>query len=285
MKNNDSTRSFSILPEIMNITFKEIVNELIDMIIDQIDSTHLLETLPNTSSSSNADTLVHLLSFDAYVAVQQAQVAIRKDPCIKQIKAIKYKREYLKIDDIKQGSSIKNYEELLAFIELFIHQFEHFSSINFCFTEQVPSIIVKFCKHEDLIKAANFFKNGKEFKIINIPINIDLDIVEKAIRNLLRGDTFYLRYPSKHYVDQKLQCRDIFFTAFSSSTCNNLKQTWSISIDSDVFHLIPAYFKKSDIEARNKYVGKFSGFSPYHTLAYIKDNLQDITNLKNVYRR
>ncbi|RIA87634.1 hypothetical protein C1645_739952 [Glomus cerebriforme] len=240
--------SSSIPKEIMDITFNEIV-----------------------------DSSIRPLSFDARVAIQRAQVAIKKDPCIKNIKAIRHKKEYLKsikaeesysnrsqhalsppleytydgfiaVEDIKLDSSIKNHEELLAFIELFMQQFDHFSSVNYCSTESVPSIIVKFSKHEGLVKAANYFKHGhhsgrmklipktyyrmgrdkvscREFKIINVPINVDLDIVEQAIRSVLKGESFYLRHPSKHVVDNRSGTKDIFFTAFSSTACNLLKQT------------------------------------------------------------
>ncbi|RIA97279.1 hypothetical protein C1645_814165 [Glomus cerebriforme] len=212
------------------------------------------------------------------------------------------------VEDIKSDSSINNHEELFAFIELFMRQFDHFSNVNYYSTESVPSVIVKFSKHEDLIKAANYFKHGhhtgrmklipktyyrmgrdkvsrREFKIINVPIDMDLLDVKQAIRSILKGDTFYLRHPFKYIIDKKSQSRDIFFTASSSFAYNLLKQTWSISIDKEVFRLTPAYFKKSDIELRNTHMGKFSGFSPTHDLAYIKDNLQDVTNLKNIYRR
>ncbi|RIA98598.1 hypothetical protein C1645_731492 [Glomus cerebriforme] len=212
---NVSTLSTSIPKEIMDITFNEIVDS------------------PN-----------HSLSFDTHVTVQKAQVAIKKNPYIKNIKAIKHKKEYLKsikaeesssnrsqhalsppleytydgfiiVEDIKLDSSIKNHEELLAFIELFMRQFDHFSSVNFCSTESVSSVIVKFSKHEGLVKTANYFKHGhhtermklisktyyrmgrdkvscREFKIINVLTDIDLDIVEQAIRSILKGETFYL---------------------------------------------------------------------------------------------
>src|SRR5581483_9566669 len=119
----------------------------------------------------------------------------------------------------------------------------------------------------------------REFKIINVLVNIELEVIEQAIRHLLKGETFYLRHPSKHIVDKKSNCKDILFTASSKYACNLLKQTWSIIIDKDVFRLAPAFFKKSDLENRNKFVGKFTGFSPSHDLSYIKDHLQDITNL------
>ncbi|RIA81724.1 hypothetical protein C1645_836539 [Glomus cerebriforme] len=269
-----SAHPISIPKEIMDITFNEIVNESIDMIIDQLDSTHLSTPLPNPlkdqlstryqallsstgildkshsftpshNSSSQIDTSICSLSFDARVAVQRAQVTIKKDSCIKNIKAIKHKKEYLKkytydgfivVEDIKSDSSINNHEELLAFIELFMRQIDHFTSVNYCSTESVPSVIVKFSKHEGLIKAANYFKHGhhtgrmklilktyyrigrdkvscREFKIINVPIDMDLLDVEQAIRSILK-----------------------------------------------------AYFKKSDIELRNTHVRKFSGFSPTHDL-------------------
>ncbi|RIA95693.1 hypothetical protein C1645_733902 [Glomus cerebriforme] len=339
------------------------------MIVDQLDSTHLSESCPiltkdqlstlyptqSTSTGvldkthsftpfhssptqiSQIDSSIRPLSFDAHVAVQRVQVAIKKNPSIKHIKAIRHKKEYLKsiksdesssnrsqhalsppleytydgfisVKDIKLDSSINNHEELLTFIELFMRQFNHFFSVHYCSTETVPSVIVKFSKHEGLIKAANFFKNGhhtgrmrlipktyyrmgrdkvscREFKIINVPNNIDLDTVEHAIRAILKGETFYLHHPSKHIIDAKSENKDIFFTASSNTVCNLLKQTWSISIEKDVFRLTPAYFKKSDVESRNSFVGKFSGFSPHHDLAYIKDNLQAVTDLKNVYRR
>ncbi|RIA96640.1 hypothetical protein C1645_733130 [Glomus cerebriforme] len=265
-KDNDLAQSISIPLEIMDITFNEIVNESIDMIIDQLDSTHLSEALPNIMpdqtitrysptlsstgildkshsftpspvASPNADSPVRPLFFDTRVAVQQAQVAIRKDPCIKHIKAIKHKKEYLKSIKAEEAFTNRSQHALSPPLE---YTYDGYIS--------VPSVIVKFCKHEGLIKAANYFKNGnyngriklipktyyrmgrdkvscREFKIINVPIDIDLDIVEKAIRNLLKGETFYLRHPAKHIVDNKSHCRDIFFTASSSSTCNNLKLT------------------------------------------------------------
>ncbi|RIA87192.1 hypothetical protein C1645_828118 [Glomus cerebriforme] len=120
---------------------------------------------------------------------------------------------FIAVKDIKLDSSIKNHKELLTFIELFMRQFDHFSSVNYCSTESVPSVIVKFSKHEGLVKAANFFKYGhhtgrmklipktyyrigrdkvscREFKIINVPFNIELDTVEQAIRYLLKGKPF-----------------------------------------------------------------------------------------------
>ncbi|RIA92736.1 hypothetical protein C1645_820240 [Glomus cerebriforme] len=168
----------SIPKEIMDITFNEIVSELIDMIINQLDFTHLSEPNPNLTKDqlstrylpsstsigvldkshsftpsntpiSQDDSLIHTLSFDANVVVQRVQVAIKKDLCIKAIKAIRHKKEYLKsikadesssncsqhalspsleytydgfrtVDDIKLDSSIQNHEELLAFTELFM---------------------------------------------------------------------------------------------------------------------------------------------------------------------
>ncbi|RIA91124.1 hypothetical protein C1645_822430 [Glomus cerebriforme] len=122
--------------KIMNITFNEIVSESIDMIIDQLDSTHLSEpnhnltkdqlfnryspfststgildkshsfTLSNTPISQD-DSLIHTLSFDTNVAIQKAQVAIKKDLCIKAIKAIRHKKEYLK--SIKADESSSDY--------------------------------------------------------------------------------------------------------------------------------------------------------------------------------
>ncbi|RIA89275.1 hypothetical protein C1645_825102 [Glomus cerebriforme] len=309
-----SAHPILILKEIMDITFNEIVNESINMIVDQLDFTHLSTPLPNPlkdqlstryqtplsstgvldkshsftpshNSSLQIDTSIRPLSFDARVAVQRAQVAIKKDQCIKNIKAIKHKKEYLKsikaeesssnrsqhalsppleyiydgfivVENIKSDSSINNHEELIAFIELFMRQFDHFTSVNYCSTESVPSVIVKFSKHEGLIKAANYFKHGhhtgrmklipktyyrmgrdkvscREFKIINVPIDMDLLDVEQAIRSILKGDTFYLRHTSKHIIDKKSQSRDIFFTSSSSFACNLLKQTWSISIDKE----------------------------------------------------
>ncbi|RIA81888.1 hypothetical protein C1645_836240 [Glomus cerebriforme] len=117
--------SISIPQEIMDITFNEIVHELINMIVDQLDSAHLFPALHNTptdqlsihylaplsstdvldkshsfissqNSTSQVESSIHPLSFDTCVAVQMAQVAIKKDPNIKHIKAVKHKREYLK---------------------------------------------------------------------------------------------------------------------------------------------------------------------------------------------
>ncbi|RIA92282.1 hypothetical protein C1645_820881 [Glomus cerebriforme] len=130
----DNDLPISIPQEILNITFNEIVNKLIDMIIDQLDSTHLSSTLYNPTtdqlstrylaplsstgvldkshsftasqnSSSQVDSSIHPLSFDTRIAIQRAQVAIKKDPCIKNIKAIKHKREYLKSIKAEESSS------------------------------------------------------------------------------------------------------------------------------------------------------------------------------------
>ncbi|RIA87360.1 hypothetical protein C1645_740196 [Glomus cerebriforme] len=43
----DNALQISIPQEILDITFNEIVNESIDMIVDQLDSTHLSSSLPN----------------------------------------------------------------------------------------------------------------------------------------------------------------------------------------------------------------------------------------------
>ncbi|RIA79601.1 hypothetical protein C1645_745807 [Glomus cerebriforme] len=90
-----------ISKEIMDITFNEIISESIDMIVDQLDSTHLSESNPNltpdqlsaryspssTSTGgldkahsftpsntpiSQIDSSIHPLSFDANVAIQRA---------------------------------------------------------------------------------------------------------------------------------------------------------------------------------------------------------------------
>ncbi|RIA81302.1 hypothetical protein C1645_837220 [Glomus cerebriforme] len=323
--------------EIIDLTFNEIVEESIDMIVSTgiLDKKHSFtpcnaETLSDTSKFSS-------LSFETRVVVQRTQVALKQDPNIKKIKAIKHKREYLKsvkaeehltnrsqhalslpidytydgfitVEDIKQESHIQNTEELLAFTELCIRQFEHFVSINFCSTEEVPSVIVKFSKHEGLVKAANYFKNGDyagrmklipktyyhmgqdkvsccEFKILNLPPDTDLGLVEQAIRNVLKGEPFYLRHPLRHTVNSKKTSLDVFFTVSNSSACNLLKHTWSIAISDQIYRLTPAYFKKTDLKTRNHFVGKFSGFTLQYILPYIKDQLQDITNLKNLYRR
>ncbi|RIA80815.1 hypothetical protein C1645_838019 [Glomus cerebriforme] len=47
-EDNNIKQSFSIPSEIMNITFNKIINKSIDMIVDQLDSTHLTDSLPNT---------------------------------------------------------------------------------------------------------------------------------------------------------------------------------------------------------------------------------------------
>ena len=106
----------------MDVTFNEIIEKFIDMIVNQLDSTHLSEPLHNTPTDqlhtrdpmllSTTNVLdkthsftpthpdptntvsahpLHPLSFDTRVAIQQVQVAIKKDPYIKKIKAIKYK--------------------------------------------------------------------------------------------------------------------------------------------------------------------------------------------------
>ncbi|RIA81775.1 hypothetical protein C1645_836402 [Glomus cerebriforme] len=255
---------------------------------EMVGPIEVVQPLVLTNMLIDVDSTIHLLFFNANVAIQRAQVTIKKNSCIKNIKAIKHKKEYLK--SIKAEESSSN------------------CSVNYCSTESVPSVIVKFSKHEGLVKAANYFKHDhhtgrmklitktyyrmgrdrvscREFKIINVSLEIDLDSVEQAIRFILKDKTFYLRHPSKHIFDKNSRSKDIFFTASSSTTCNLLKQTWFISIDKDVFRLTPTYFKKSDIELRNSHVEKFSGFSPNHNLAYIKDNVQNVTNLKNVYRR
>ncbi|RIA94474.1 hypothetical protein C1645_817968 [Glomus cerebriforme] len=126
--------SILITKEIMDITFNEIINKLINIIVDQLDSTHLSAILPNLptdqlstryltlissidildkshlftppqSSASQIDSSIRPLSFDTRVVIQKAQVVIKKDPCIKNIKTIKHKKEYLKSIKAEESSS------------------------------------------------------------------------------------------------------------------------------------------------------------------------------------
>ncbi|RIA79317.1 hypothetical protein C1645_840969 [Glomus cerebriforme] len=271
----------------MDITFNEIVSKSIDMIIDQLNSTHLSESSPISSNDqlstryspsststgvldkshsftpsntpySQVNSSLPSLSFDANVAVQRAQVTIKKDPCIKNIKAIRHKKEYLKSIKAEESSSNRSQHALSPPLE---YTYDGFISIkdinvNYCSSETVPSIIVKFSKHEGLVKAANYFKYGhhtgrmklipktyyrmgrdkmscREFKVINIPINVDLDILTK----------------------------------------NQTPRIYSLPLRVAVLAIYS-----------NRH-GKFSGFSPTHNLTYIKNHLQDITSLKNVYKR
>ncbi|RIA97140.1 hypothetical protein C1645_814369 [Glomus cerebriforme] len=111
--------------------------------------------------------------------------------------------KFVIVDDIKQDSSIHNPGKLLTYIELFMRQFEHFVSINYCSTKQLSSVIVKFSKYEGLVNAANLFKN-----------------VKHSIRTIFKGESFYLRHPSKYIVNSKKISLDIFFTVSSSHVCN-----------------------------------------------------------------
>ncbi|RIA98897.1 Endonuclease/exonuclease/phosphatase [Glomus cerebriforme] len=192
---------------------------------------------PHVPIDMLVDSSIHSLSFDTCVAIQRAQVTIKKDPCIKNIKVIKHKKEYLKSIKAEVSSSNRSQHTLSPPLEYTI-------TALFRRMKLIPKTYYRMGRDK---------VSCREFKIINVPFHIELDTIEQAIRYLLKGETFYLRHPSKHTVDQKA--------------------------------LLPAYFKKSDIKNRNKYVGKFTGFLPNYDLAYIKDHLQDVTNLKNVYRR
>ncbi|RIA88876.1 hypothetical protein C1645_825649 [Glomus cerebriforme] len=153
---NDFIIDYSILipKEIMDITFNEIISESIDMIVDQLDSTHLSEFSPNLTNDqlsarySPSSTSTGILD-KSHSFIPSNTPSSQKDPCIKNIKNIRHKKEYLKsikveesssnhsqhalspslkytydgfiaIDDIKLDSSIQNHEELLTFIELFM---------------------------------------------------------------------------------------------------------------------------------------------------------------------
>src|SRR6266480_3560451 len=42
---------------------------------------------------------------------------------------------------------------------------------------------------------------------------------------------------------------------------NTLKESWTIIIDNEFYRILPAFYKRSDIEKRNKWVAKFKGFN------------------------
>ncbi|RIA95954.1 hypothetical protein C1645_816103 [Glomus cerebriforme] len=244
-KGNGNNYTTSILQEIIDLTFNKIVEESIDMIVDQLDSTHLshLPYIPNNDIPTTC-----LLSPKVSTEILDKKHSFT--PC---------------------KSNAKTLSDTLKF-----------SSLSFeARVAEVPSVIVKFSKHEGLVKAANYFKNGdyagkmklisktyyrmgrdkvsyREFKILNLPPDTNLGLVEQAIRNVLKGEPFYLRHPSKHIVNYKKTSLDVFFTISNSSACNLLKRTWSIAISDQIYRLTPAYFKKTDLETRNHFIGKFS---------------------------
>ncbi|RIA97482.1 hypothetical protein C1645_814057 [Glomus cerebriforme] len=183
-EDNSIIQFFSVPSKIMNITFNEIINELINMIVDQLDSTYLSDPLSNIPMDQLSTQYLTPLSFTGVLDKSHSFILSNSTSTIvdsslrplffntpeetssnRSQHALSLPLEYtyngfLIVDDIKQDSSINNHEELLAFTELFIQKFEHFSSINYCSTKSVSSIIVKFSKHEGLIKAVNYFKNG-----------------------------------------------------------------------------------------------------------------------------
>ncbi|POG61924.1 hypothetical protein GLOIN_2v1785965 [Rhizophagus irregularis DAOM 181602=DAOM 197198] len=161
---------------------------------------------------------------------------------------------YIPINDINFYDS---FDDKFAFIELNVRNFSDYAGVEYNATDK--HIIIKnyaiggmrrmvrlfnhFFKDSNLkMKEKKYYTlhgqriSSREFKILEIPNNIDRTSIESSIRRLLHARQL-------------------------------LKNVWSIDIENYIYRLGPAHFKASDFDERKKHRGEFIGFGKEHTAA------------------
>jgi len=93
----------------------------------------------------------------------------------------------------------------------------------------------------------------KEFKLMNVPRTIKCKDLENALACILHHNSFCLGFPDEN--------NDITITVKHERAINILKDTWCINAENHLVQVALAYFQKSHLAQRNKYIGKFLGFS------------------------
>src|SRR5438034_4365355 len=122
------------------------------------------------------------------------------------------------------------------------------------------------------LKSKRYFKFGskwissREFKILNVPEDINKECIETAIRHIMHGQPFYVHHG-------RTLNNDVTFTLKNDHACNTLKNVWAININDNIFQLTPGFFQKSHLEYRNQYIRKFQGLTPKNNAANMMDIL------------
>jgi hypothetical protein len=190
----------------------------------------------------------------------------------------------------------------IIFIREYTKDYGGFISVEWDKESDKTKIIVKFNSYQALQSATKRFNriaakvysrmrltpktyykigskhiSSREFKILEVPIDMDKELIEQAIRKILKGQPFYVK--DKCFIKNK-----VLFTLKDENACNLLKDIWLIEINNDLYRLTLGYFQKSHIEQKNHFVGKFLGFVKDTKLSEVLDILI-ICNAKNAYKK
>ncbi|CAB5196260.1 unnamed protein product [Rhizophagus irregularis] len=190
---------------------------------------------------------------------------------------------YIPINDINFYDS---FDDKFAFIELNVRNFSDYAGVEYNATDK--HIIIKnyaiggmrrmvrlfnhFFKDSNLkMKEKKYYTlhgqriSSREFKILEIPNNIDRTSIESSIRRLLHGSPFFITDKSFKYRSENTMT--VYFTVKDEYARQLLKNVWSIDIENYIYRLGPAHFKASDFDERKKHRGEFIGFGKEHTAA------------------
>ncbi|CAB5368599.1 unnamed protein product [Rhizophagus irregularis] len=107
--------------------------------------------------------------------------------------------------------------------------------------------------------------SSREFKILEVPNNIDRTSIESSIRHLLHGSPFFITDKCFKYRSENTMT--VYFTVKDEYARQLLKNVWSIDIENYIYRLGPAHFKANDFDERKKHRGEFIGFGKEHTVA------------------
>ena len=173
-------------------------------------------------------------------------------------------------------------------------EFEFFDKKGFVKTETIKEdnnkfIIIKFDSYKNLRRACQLYNRthseckvelkkyyrigteryfSKDFKILNIPEHISTEQVQQDILKLIKRSSIQFR--------SRNSTNDIYFFINETNAINILKETWSLIIQNEFYRIVPAYYKRGDIERRNRWVAKYKGFKKDDSCYDIKEIFEQL---------
>jgi benzoyl-CoA reductase/2-hydroxyglutaryl-CoA dehydratase subunit BcrC/BadD/HgdB len=126
--------------------------------------------------------------------------------------------------------------------------------------------------------------SSKEFKILNVPKEITKEEISKAIFNVIKANTFYIKKSGIKTRDKNRATNTVFFTVNEDSCRQLLKNTWSISIRHHLYILASAAASEKDLSQRKYYRGEFYGFDSNHNMDKVIETFA-MHNPKHAFRQ
>src|SRR6266498_3579198 len=102
-------------------------------------------------------------------------------------------------------------------------------------------------------KKGNQRSSNKEFKLLNILRMIKRKDIEQSLARIL--------YHNSCVLGSQDENNDMHIMMNHDRAVNILNNTWCLDLGKHLVQLAPAYFQKSHLDQRNKYISKFLGFN------------------------